>query len=230
MSAEDKLTAALIETYRTTGKAIGYWARYFLRKVKAKGGLATARDMLRPRSAAQRAGLDRLLDANRPDLTLEAVIQRQEFRALFTPSELKIAAERLAGHKAEAKKRASNREHLDPNELSPGVEYTEGAKKRIVVNAYERNRKARDVCLKHYGYRCVVCDFDFEAVYGGLGKAFAHVHHLKPLALTDAAYKLDPIADLRPVCPNCHAMLHRRDGLLSIAQLRQRLLSAVGKK
>lgn len=42
----------------------------------------------------------------------------------------------------------------------------EGAVKQIKVNSYERNRKARNICIKAYGYKCFVCDFDFEKKYG----------------------------------------------------------------
>lgn len=61
-------------------------------------------------------------------------------------------------------------------------------------------------------------------MYGAIGKAFIHVHHLEPLSLTDGEYELDPIADLRPVCPNCHAMLHRQEKLLTIEQLQAHLI------
>jgi predicted HNH restriction endonuclease len=54
------------------------------------------------------------------------------------------------------------------------------------------------------------------------------VHHLKPLALTDGCYELDPVADLRPVCPNCHAMLHRGESVLTIEELRSMLSSMLG--
>jgi 5-methylcytosine-specific restriction protein A len=53
-----------------------------------------------------------------------------------------------------------------------------------------------------------------------LGEGFIHVHHLKPLAQIGEQYELDPINDLRPVCPNCHAMLHRASPALSIDALR----------
>jgi len=39
---------------------------------------------------------------------------------------------------------------------------------------------ARKRCLEHYGTKCTVCGFNFEAVYGELGKRFIHVHHLTP--------------------------------------------------
>lgn len=96
----------------------------------------------------------------------------------------------------------------------------EGAKKSVTVNVYERDPNARRKCIKHWGVACVVCGFDFETRYGSLGEGFIHVHHLKPLAEVGEQYELDPINDLRPVCPNCHAMLHRASPALSIDALR----------
>ena len=107
-----------------------------------------------------------------------------------------------------------------PDELEPGLSYVEGAKKRVLVNAYERDSRARLVCLNPYGYNCAFCDFNFESIYGERGKEYIHVHHLNPLALTNGQYELDPVKDLRPVCPNCHSMLHRGKQLLSIQQLK----------
>jgi 5-methylcytosine-specific restriction protein A len=36
-------------------------------------------------------------------------------------------------------------------------------------------------------------------------------------------YRVDPIRDLRPVCPNCHAMIHRRIPAYSIEELKKML-------
>jgi len=202
------------------GGELGYWGNYFRRTVIKKGGLATAKRMLQPRTGAQRAGLDRVLEANRPDLSMEAVILRRKFRPLFTKSELQTARERLGKIRKEASQRAAKRERLYPDELEPGQKYSEGARKQVRVNAYERNPQARAACLKHHGYRCVVCGLLFEERYGKIGRNFIHVHHLGPLALCDGAYQLDPVQDLRPVCPNCHAMLHHQKRVLSITGLR----------
>jgi 5-methylcytosine-specific restriction protein A len=87
--------------------------------------------------------------------------------------------------------------------------YAEGNSNQVVVTKYERNPYARETCINHYGYTCVVCDFNFEKVYGDLGKNFIHVHHLKQVATIKKEYNIDPIKDLRPVCPNCHAMIHK---------------------
>ncbi len=104
-----------------------------------------------------------------------------------------------------------------PEEIPEGVKYFEGAVSYVKVNAYERNPAARDACLEHHGTNCAVCGFNFGAAYGEIGTDFIHVHHLKPLASVKKSYQVDPINDLRPVCPNCHAMLHR--SALSVEEL-----------
>jgi hypothetical protein len=106
---------------------------------------------------------------------------------------------------------------LHPEEIPEGVKYFEGAVSYVKVNAYERNPAARHVCLEHHGTNCAVCGFNFGATYGEIGTDFIHVHHLKPLASVRKNYQVDPINDLRPVCPNCHAMLHR--SALSVEEL-----------
>lgn len=97
----------------------------------------------------------------------------------------------------------------------------EGVKKTITVNTFERNSKARQQCIKHWGTECSVCNFNFEEKFGEIGKEFIHVHHLTPIAEIGKAYEVDPINDLRPVCPNCHAMLHKKNPPYSIKQLQQ---------
>ncbi len=98
----------------------------------------------------------------------------------------------------------------------------EGAKKQITVNAYERNPKARSLCLQIYGCKCCVCGFDFKEFYGDIGIGYIEVHHIKPLNEISEEYIVNPINDLRPICPNCHSMLHKAntsiDTLKSIVQ------------
>lgn len=95
----------------------------------------------------------------------------------------------------------------------------EGARHEHIVNIYERNPEARKRCIDIYGYRCSVCNFDFEKIYGDLGKNFIHVHHIKPLAEIKGDYYVNPEKDLRPICPNCHAMIHRTTPSLKINEL-----------
>lgn len=115
-----------------------------------------------------------------------------------------------------------------PDEVPEDLE--EGKKKAVTVNVYERNPIARKKCIEHYGIECQVCEIDFQQVYGAVGENFIHVHHIIPLHEIKQDYIVDPIKDLIPVCPNCHAMLHRKENgkYLTIEQLRERI--AVYKK
>lgn len=99
-------------------------------------------------------------------------------------------------------------------------ELFEGVKRTVTVNSYERNSKARQLCVKHWKAICAVCTFDFEKTYGEIGKGFIHVHHLTPVSQIGKAYQVNPINDLIPVCPNCHSMLHRQEPPLTINELK----------
>lgn len=100
-------------------------------------------------------------------------------------------------------------------------ELTEGIKRTVIINSYERNPKARQLCVEYWGLSCSVCGIDFEKVYGEIGKEFIHVHHLIPVSQIGDLYQIDPIKDLRPVCPNCHSMLHKRKPPLKIEELKK---------
>lgn len=118
---------------------------------------------------------------------------------------------------------------LLPEEVSVSAALREGAVSPITVNAYERNPEARRRCIEHYGARCVVCNIDFGAVYGAVAEGPIHVHHLKPISKVGEGYVVDPVGDLRPICPNCHAVFHlRSDPTYSIKDVRAFLRPARG--
>lgn len=114
-------------------------------------------------------------------------------------------------------------EETFPEEVIDAQTYYEGATKHITVNVYERSAKARKVCIAHYGVDCFICGFNFKSVYGGAGNGFIHVHHLKPLSEVGEEYRLEPVKDMRPVCPNCHAMIHRKIPAYTIKEMKQLL-------
>lgn len=124
--------------------------------------------------------------------------------------------------------RATNNNHskefMTTEEVLENANYFEGAIKKIAVNTYERNPEARKKCIAYYGTKCVVCYFDFEQTYGELGKSFIHIHHLVPLSEIKSSYRVDPIKDLRPVCANCHAIIHRTNPALSLEMIKEALL------
>lgn len=97
----------------------------------------------------------------------------------------------------------------------------EGSIKQIKVNAYERNPKARIACLTYHGFACCCCGFDFNKIYGEIGSEFIHVHHLKLISEIKKEYCVNPIEDLRPVCPNCHAMIHRKNPPFTIEEIKK---------
>jgi 5-methylcytosine-specific restriction protein A len=108
-------------------------------------------------------------------------------------------------------------------ELAPAEELIEGASKSVSVNSYERNPVARAHCLEHHGYTCKVCSFNFEKIYGPIGRNYIHVHHVVPLSKIKGEYVVDPVNDLVPICPNCHAMIHSTRPALDIDQLEKHL-------
>ncbi len=100
----------------------------------------------------------------------------------------------------------------------PSGTFPEGAKRMVVVNAYERNPLARAACIAHHGYTCQVCDVDLGERFGEIAEGFIHVHHVVPIACIGRAYKVDPIRDLVPVCPTCHAIIHLQLPPLSVSE------------
>lgn len=113
----------------------------------------------------------------------------------------------------------ANVTYLLPSEDS-ATEMVEGARITVQVSRIERDPAARRKCIDLFGTSCTVCSFDFGRIYGALGAGFIHVHHLKPLAAAKKSRKVDPKADLRPVCPNCHEMLHKQSPPLTIEALK----------
>jgi len=89
-------------------------------------------------------------------------------------------------------------------------EYLEGNEQQKLYTYKERNSAARDECIKHYGYKCQICEKSMYDLYGDIGKELIHVHHINFISKTSGRYKIDPIKDLIAVCPNCHSILHRK--------------------
>ncbi len=95
--------------------------------------------------------------------------------------------------------------------------YSEGESRMIFVKHRKREAKLRKEKIQDHMQKnggkliCEVpcCNFDFNAVYGELGKGYAHVHHLLPLSKAGDDGISTTLDDLAVVCANCHAMIHR---------------------
>lgn len=97
--------------------------------------------------------------------------------------------------------------------------FSEGTEKIVTTTKHERNRFNRQICLAAKGYRCSVCQTLLSDIYGNIASNYIEVHHSNPVAGMAKDYIVKPLEELYPVCPNCHAMLHRRNPPYSIEEL-----------
>lgn len=87
----------------------------------------------------------------------------------------------------------------------------EGNTKAVVSRRRERSPRLRAAALRIHGYKCQVCGFSFEQIYGRWGRDFAEVHHMQELSTApDEGLEVDPCQDMSVVCSNCHRMIHRK--------------------
>ncbi len=108
------------------------------------------------------------------------------------------------------------------------VEAEEGTRVTVTHLLYERNiyivnKKKRQAALKG-ALECEICHFNFEKVYGKVGKNFIEVHHIVPLAEAKGLHKTK-LEDLILVCSNCHRMLHRLPSKKAVDMLKNSLMS-----
>lgn len=100
------------------------------------------------------------------------------------------------------------------------IVFYEGRRYSVSSTAIERDATARKRCIEHFGYSCQVCSINFGEVYGEIGENYIHVHHRVDIAHTDGEHIIDPIRDLIPLCPNCHAMIHTEKPSMSIEEIK----------
>lgn len=217
-----------LAVYENGKRELKYNGTRFLQKIRSAGGLAAAKSWLRPkRKDKPTNGFLKLVDFGKLDLSLEALVLKDPWRVLFTDSELAVARKRLEKYGYfESMPHPRPRNDGLAEEIGGGT-FREGSAESVLVNRYERSKTARKACVAHYGAECYVCGFDFASVYGSDFEEFIHVHHLCSLASIGDDYEVDPIADLRPVCPNCHAVIHLRTPCFTIEEVRRMIRASV---
>lgn len=100
--------------------------------------------------------------------------------------------------------------------------HEEGQPTRRYVSTYERNPVLRRQAIAIHGCTCVACGVNMGVRYGKIAEGLIHVHHVVPVSTFGGSRKVDPETDLVPVCPNCHAVIHRRkDRTLTVAEVRE---------
>jgi len=149
-------------------------------------------------------------------LRIEDLVQATKFKwnnlqgsGIFLPQNDALVVEKLWSKPDNGKSEPLQDDH----------ELIEGSPSIRTSYAYDRNPLARRECISHWGYSCSVCGFEFAKKYGPRGIDFIHVHHLHDISLSGGEHAVDPINDLRPVCANCHSMLHTERPAISIDRL-----------
>ena len=117
-------------------------------------------------------------------------------------------------------------EITDYNDSPERTEFVEGDSLEVTLTDHERDPRARRKCIEFFGAECKICGFSFGKKYGVLGEGFIHVHHIDPLSSTVGPRITNATTDLIPVCPNCHAMLHKYSPPLSPEALREIIADA----
>lgn len=102
---------------------------------------------------------------------------------------------------------------------------TEGQLSTRSVAYRKRSRQLREAAVDHYTRNgripCDACSFDFELAYVDIGVGYIQIHHLEPISfggqrelpLDEAVHKV------RPLCANCHVMVHYRDPWITVENL-----------
>jgi len=169
---------------------------------------------------------DALADTHTGGQRWNIAIVGDTIRVTHTGATLDIAPYRSARLliEAEISEFAQIAEEIDTEAI-----FQEGSVSRILVNRYERDKGAREACIAHFGAACQACDITFSDSYGEIAADYIHVHHLRLISEVGASYIIDPIEDLRPLCPNCHAVAHMRTPPFGIAEIRAMLKNQTKK-
>ncbi len=147
-------------------------------------------------------GLDYLLE-NEPD----------------SPEDLQLACQALQEQGIET---PSGRPQ--PLQNYAGVIIEEGAVTHRSFKQRTRSRKLRDAAITVFRQQnggrlfCTVCGFDFETVYGELGRDFIEVHHTEAIHEGEPIDLMIALQRVAPLCANCHRMIHRQPGVIIALQ------------
>jgi 5-methylcytosine-specific restriction protein A len=102
------------------------------------------------------------------------------------------------------------------------MEALEGEEYKREARFRQRNRALIEAKKANSNYCCEVCGFNFGETYGPVGEGFIVAHHEEPLGGRRGASRTS-LEDIRLVCGNCHAMIHREGTPLLIEKLRAKL-------
>lgn len=107
---------------------------------------------------------------------------------------------------------------------------SEGEVSTVQRKARQRSQRLREAAVRYYAREdgrivCAACGFDFQEFYGDLGEGYIQIHHERPLFQYEEegieTYLPAALRHVKPLCANCHCMIHRRRGApLPVEELR----------
>lgn len=95
---EFKFHSEMLLIYQLAKQECHYSARRYLAMLRRRGGVETAKRLLHSKKISE--GYKTLKEYGRLDLTVEALVIKQEWRELFTMEEIQIATKRLKEYKS----------------------------------------------------------------------------------------------------------------------------------
>lgn len=174
---------------------------YFSQKVR---NLKSHNTLIRPGYATYHDGMYRITSKGRNIVQTNIEVIQYLFNSGFDYNDVRTSLEKI-----EIKKKPI----IIYNET-----ISEGDSKLIITKSYERSNKLRLAAVEHFSHngiiKCDCCKFEFSAFYGErFGKSCIEIHHLHPIfqySKEDTNQTIDKaLANLLPVCPNCHRVIHR---------------------
>ena len=105
----------------------------------------------------------------------------------------------------------------------------EGELRTYTVEYRTRSRELRQAAIETYSRNgriaCAACQFEFGSAYPHIGKGYIQIHHLKPISFMhgEPLNLSAALRNVKPLCANCHQMVHTRTPPISIADLQSTL-------
>ncbi|MBP7791551.1 MAG: hypothetical protein KA120_00615 [Candidatus Goldbacteria bacterium] len=110
---------------------------------------------------------------------------------------------------------------------------TETTRKQRARSTKLRILKIRQLKQSGNPIACCACGFNFEDLYDGVGKDFIVIHHTEPIHLVDGTGRKQSVDEalkkVVPVCSNCHSIIHKKDPMLTIDQLKSIIANQRGR-
>lgn len=90
---EKEFFSKMKNIYIEADNECGYRATRFLQMLGEKGGVATAKSLINKPGGTE--GFEKLWELGRLDLSIEALVIKEEYKPLFTDEEIQLCTEKL---------------------------------------------------------------------------------------------------------------------------------------